>query len=90
MPVDDVTIGELGRRLSAMEGRINSQFVDVNRRLDSLQFVTREVYETDMRARDRRIDELEEDRKWNRRTFVAAFLYPTAVAIVLILLAMGR
>jgi hypothetical protein len=83
MAAEDVTIGELCRRLSAMESRMNAQFSEVNRRLDNLQFVPRDVYQAEMRAHDHRLIDLEEDRKWNRRAIVTSFVWPIIVGLLL-------
>lgn len=82
MPESDVTLGELSRRMVSMEGRMSDGFAAVNRRLDSLQFVNQETYRVEISAMSRRLDELEDAKKWTARTFVAAFLFPVLVGIL--------
>lgn len=82
MPESDITVGELGRSMNQMERRLDQRFEEINRRLDNLQFVPREVYETQSRQMKEQIDELLEAKRWTVRTFVAAFLFPVAVAII--------
>lgn len=79
--VDDVTLGEVARRLTALEGGISRQFDTVNRRLDNLQFVSHEIYTVEMKLVTDRLRQLEEDKQWTRRTIVGAFLFPVLVAL---------
>jgi hypothetical protein len=85
----DVTIGELGRRLSAMEGRMNAQFGEVTRRLDSLQFVPRDVYQAEIGTLKVEVSELKSERKSDRRAIVTALVYPTLLAILTVILTMA-
>lgn len=85
MPDSDITIGELSRTIVAMDARINAQFAAVNHRLDGLQFVHRETFTVEMEALKDRVHELEEAKRWTARTFVAAFLFPILVAVILAL-----
>lgn len=81
----DVTLGELARRLSSMEQRIDGKFIDVNRRLDGLAFVGQDVHALAMKTVTDRLDVLEEKWRWMTRTLVASFLFPVMVAAVVAL-----
>lgn len=87
MPESDVSIGELSRRMTAMEGRFLAQFEHLNQRLDTLQYVSREVYAVQMQQQDARITALEERNRWLIRTSVVGFILPTLVGIMVALLA---
>lgn len=86
MPDGDISIGELSRNISAMRGDFDRRFIEVNRRLDGLQFVSRDVYTAQMSALDGRIQELEESRKWLARlagsAMVLGLIAPAFVALV--------
>ena len=84
-PESDITLGELARSMAQMERRLDARFVEINGRFDKLQFVSREVYDVQIRQLQERIDALEESKKWTVRTFVAAFLFPVLVAVVVAL-----
>jgi type II secretory pathway component PulF len=81
-PGEDVTIGEISRGLVALEGRINDKFAQINHRLDTMEFVPRGEHNLQIRELTDRLAALEDDKKWTRRTLVAAFLYPVLVAAV--------
>lgn len=78
----DITLGELARNITALEGRINKQFDGVQKRFDNLSFVPREVYEVENTELRGRIDALEEARRWMARTVVASLALPILVALV--------
>jgi hypothetical protein len=82
-PNHDVTLGELARGLVALEGRINGQFVGVNHRLDNLSFVSRDVYEVEMKQLREEVEDLKDSKKWMARTLVASLLLPCLVALIL-------
>ena len=81
-PENDITVGELSRNMLGMERRLDQRFEEVNRRLDNLQFVPRDVYEMQIRQLKEQVEELLEAKRWTVRTFVAAFMFPVMVAIV--------
>lgn len=89
-PDDDVTIGELSRRLTDLNARIIDGFNHVNNRLDTLQFVSRETYTIQMGNVIDRVNALEEAKRWTIRTFVAAFIFPVLVAAIVGLMIAGR
>lgn len=80
---EEVTIGELYRSISALDGRVSAQFESVNRRLDSLQFVHRETYAAEMTALRERVDTTEEKLRWMSRALVTSFAFPVMVALLL-------
>ena len=85
MPESDITLGELSRNMSQMERRLDARFVEINSRFDKLQFVSREVYEVQIKQLREQVEELVEAKKWTIRTFVAAFVFPVLVAVVVAL-----
>lgn len=89
MPESDVTLGELARRLTSFEGRVNGQFGEVRQRLDSQQFVHRETYDVQVKNLTDRVDDLEESKKWLARTLAASF-FVAVVAPVLVALVVSR
>lgn len=97
MPDSDMTLGELARNirsmetrqnqsLLAMEERVNHQLLAVNRRLDNMQFVNRDLYDSQMKGVIERVEDLEQSNKWLARTlataFLVAFAAPILVAVV--------
>lgn len=84
-PEGDVTLGELARRLSSMEKRIDDKFGDVNRRLDGLTFVPHDVHALSIKAVTDRLDVLEERDRWRSRVIVASFIFPVLVALAVAL-----
>lgn len=54
-----VTVGEVSRNLDDFRSDVRQQFADLRRVIDSLKFVTMEVYLADRRADDRRFKDLE-------------------------------
>lgn len=84
-PPEDVTLGEIARGLTSLEGRMNEKFNQVNRRLDTMEFVPRGEHNLQMRELADRIHVLEDNKKWISRTLVASFLYPVLVAVVVAL-----
>jgi hypothetical protein len=80
------TIGVLSYRLSAIE----KQLVEVNRRLDGLQFVPMEVYRVEIASLERRVTVEENRGESTRRGVVFSFMYPTIIGILTVLLAVSR
>ena len=83
---DDVTLGELSRNITAMRGDFDRRFMEVNARLDNLQFVSRDVYTAQMAAVNERVSDLEDSHKWLARlaatAVVLGLLAPAFVALV--------
>jgi hypothetical protein len=86
---DPVTLGELSRRLDAMERRFESEFGKLGRSIDSLQFVHHDQYRAERDAIVHRVDELEDTHKWIVRAVVASILFPLIVTIVGVVLIGG-
>ena len=82
---EPISLGELSRNLRSLERRISEQFGQINLRLDNLHFVPRDLYEIQVKQINDRVEELEESRRWQVRTTVAAFLYPLLVGIIIAL-----
>lgn len=82
---DDVTMGELARRLDRVEGRIAEQFGDMHRQIEGLQFVHRDTYLVQMAAMTARLETLEEKNRWTARALVTSIIFPVIVAITLAL-----
>lgn len=84
-PADDVTLGEISRGLTSLEGRMNVKFNDLNHRLDTMEFVPRGEHALVVDELKSRISVLEDGKKWISRTLVASFLYPLLLAVVVTL-----
>lgn len=73
---------------SSMEVRMDRRFDEVNRRIETQQFVHREAYEARHSALVERVEELEESKKWLARSlafaFLVAFAAPIGVAWVVV------
>lgn len=87
--IDEVTIGELARRLDGLERSIGRQFDSVTRQITSLSFVSRDAYEAQREAIMERLIELEEGRKWMARAVITALLFPVITAIIIVLVVGG-
>lgn len=81
--MDDLTIGELGRRLDGFERRIEQRLNSIDRHIESLQFVHRDTYNVEVGNLARRVDDLEESKRWFARGLITALLFPVLVAIIL-------
>lgn len=57
---DDVTIGELGRRMTGLESRMTEGFIAVRTQISALKFIGNDRYEADRRADDRRFEAIED------------------------------
>lgn len=94
--MDDVTLGELGRRISRIEFRLDrfeegqdlrfaALTANLTDQIKSLQFVSRDAFNA--LARD--VEELKESKKWLVRTLALAFLMAVMAPIV-VALVVGR
>lgn len=86
----DVTIGELMRRLDAMERRMDQRFASASRQIESLQFVGRDHYEVAHQALadkvellTERLDRSDEEKSRLRLAVLGSFVFPILVAILL-------
>jgi hypothetical protein len=78
---DEITMGELARRLDRFETRIDQQFVGVHRQIDSLQFVSRDAFD----ALVNRVEGLEESSQWRYRLLAGALVTLTIAMIGVIM-----
>jgi hypothetical protein len=82
MPPEEVTLGELARSLTALESRLDKKFADVNRRLDTLEFVPRREFEIHVAALTEDVRELRDSKTWMARGLVTSLLLPVLVTII--------
>lgn len=94
MPDEDVSLGELGRRLEAMRLDIKEDIHDLARRLDAK--VSMERYQLEREAHERtmhdiggRVTKLEQarddevkQRVASRKWLLASFIFPTVVVVI--------
>lgn len=92
---DDISMGELGRRINRLEGAVERGFSGVHRRIDELAYVEHGVYEADKQTVQIQIVELAKDIKElqeankqraqeaaaNRRLTITAFAAPLIVGV---------
>lgn len=81
MSVDDMTLGELSRRLDAMERRLEAEFSKIGRSIESLNFVHIEQYRAERDALRSDVADIRDNLKWIVRSVVAALLFPLLVTI---------
>jgi hypothetical protein len=86
---DPVTLGELSRRLDAMERRFDAEFGKLGRSIDALQFVHLDQYRAERDSDRRRLDELEDSHRWLVRAVVVSILFPLILAIAGVVLLGG-
>lgn len=58
---DDVTVGEVARRLDSFEKHTTETLASIVEQIKALNFVQQGVYEADERTRDRRFQDIEKD-----------------------------
>lgn len=87
---DDVTNGELARRMNKLESQQERGFITLGRQIENLKFVSRETYTVQIAAlvaelATLRADlaEQKEDSKWTRKTAIGQLIYPAIVALLL-------
>lgn len=90
MPDSDVTLGEVFRRLTSLETQFGAGINRLGDRIDSLQFVHRDIHQAEIAAlraeisvERARTDELEDDKKWTRRALLTSLLLPIIVGLIL-------
>lgn len=86
---DDVTIGEISRRLTAVEAEMHRGFTQTATQLERLAFVPREVWTAERRELVNRIEVLEERSKWIVRALAGAMISAVASALVILFIARG-
>jgi hypothetical protein len=82
MPGDEITTGELARRIDRVERQLTDGFREVNRTIESQQFVHIDRYDADRAALDHRVTQLEDRSTWLSRT-VGATLFMAVVSVAL-------
>lgn len=79
---EDVTMGEVWRKLQAVESNMADGFKRIDRRFEEMAFVRVDVYASDQRQVVGRVNTIEEGLKWLRRTVFAALIAGLAPLIV--------
>jgi hypothetical protein len=82
-PADEVTSGELSRRLDAMERRMDAGFGRVSQQVENLQFVHRDAYQAEQRAVVDRLVKLEQSKTWIARSVVGSVIFPVLTAALI-------
>jgi hypothetical protein len=77
---DDVTLGEIARNLAALRADMGDRFGQVNKRLDSLEYVPRGEYQLKVDQMSDDIKELQGSKQWMSRALVTALVLPALVA----------
>ena len=87
--MDEITTGEVSRRLETLERHMQQQFRNVTDAISALSFVHNDRYAAEQRGVAERlnsmqneINELKEARQWQARAVVVSFLFPIAVAVI--------
>lgn len=89
MPDEEVTIGEVWRRLEGLERRIDSGFSRLDRSIDALQFVHQDVYASNQRAIWDAINETKGKITWVTRTVAGALIVAVITALLGLFAARG-
>jgi hypothetical protein len=90
---DDITLGEVNRRLDRLEGQIHRQFTDLSEQVRRLEFVPRGEHDIALSELEKRfraetdemradIEEFRESRKWFARVFIVSLILPMLVAVL--------
>jgi hypothetical protein len=75
-----VTLGEIARNLAALRADMGDRFGQVNKRLDSLEYVPRGEYQLKVDQMSDDIKELQGSKQWMSRALVTALVLPALVA----------
>jgi hypothetical protein len=86
---DEVTTGELARRMDRLDRRVDDGFRQIGVQLANQPYVHEDVYDVDKAAIERRVGELEDRSKWVTRTFAAALMGVLLVQVLQLLFARG-
>lgn len=92
---DDITLGELGRRLNslearaetrftAMESRLDDRFSEIGRQMERLQFVSRDYYDVAHKSLVERVEKLEDAAVKGRLLLLGSFVYPILGGLILL------
>lgn len=88
MDPDDVTLGELGRRVDRLDDQMNKGFEAMRNEIRNLSFVPAGVYASDQGATNQRINRLEqrsdtaEQRGWQVRVAIIMAVFSTLLTVV--------
>lgn len=78
----DMTVAEVARMVTRMEAQMERRFNDLDYRMNSLQFVPKEVYDAKHKVLEDRVAQLEERARWLIRSFTLYLLFPILAAIL--------
>ena len=56
MSPDEPTLGEIGRRVTTLEAEMRTRFDGLSAQVNNLGFVRRDLYDSEQRAQNERID----------------------------------
>jgi hypothetical protein len=98
---DDITLGEVNRRLDRLEGQIFRQFTELSEQVRRLEFVPRSEHELSISELEKRmkaeqaelradVEEFRESRKWFARVFIVSLILPMLVAVLTSLMFAAR
>jgi hypothetical protein len=76
---DDVTLGELNRRMNRFEDNIRDKLNTISGQISSLQFVSKDAFD----AVEARIKVIEERDLWRTRILVTALIMPFILAAII-------
>lgn len=89
VPDGPVTIGELARRMTGIERRMDLGFEHVQRSIEKLQYVHVDRYDAERSAITERLATIEATARWLSRAVSGALITAVIGAIVTILVARG-
>lgn len=87
--MDEPTLGELQRQFERMERRVDSQFARLDKSLENMQFVHRDVYATNQNALWKAIDDVKGRLTWITRTVAGALITAGVAAFMTIIAVRG-
>lgn len=82
---DDITTGEVVRRLDRFEKTTADAFKELGQKLDSMNVVYRDVYEADQKLTAEKFERIEErlrDQKSRARALLDGVAFPVLVAVI--------
>lgn len=74
MPDDDVTTGEVMRALTTFREDVREDFTNIRKQIDTLHFVSGEVYQADHYDHERRLNTIESGIWWAVRVVLTLVL----------------
>lgn len=80
---DEVTTGELSRRFDSLERSIDRRLTEINRSIESLSFVNKEVYERDLKEIWAAIGEIVDKDKRRTAWIATGVILPVILIVVL-------